>query len=80
MRYTLPTQHRLYFGIQVKKGKLDASGVTKTGNGNIAEIHTQALTRMVLLQQRTIQPSTSRIIRGQSTILRLRHHPLHQLP
>jgi hypothetical protein len=43
MRYTLPTQHRLYFGIQVKKGKLDASGVTKTGNANIAEIHNQAL-------------------------------------
>lgn len=43
MRYTLPTQHRLYFGIQVKKGKLDSSGVTKTGNANIAEIHHQAL-------------------------------------
>lgn len=43
MRYTLPTQHRLYFGIQVKKGKLDASGVTRTGNANIAEIHNQAL-------------------------------------
>ncbi len=43
MRYTLPTQHRLYFGIQVKKGKLDSSGVTKTGNANIAEIHNQAL-------------------------------------
>lgn len=43
MRYTLPTQHRLYFGIQVKKGKLDASGVTKPGNANIAEIHHQVL-------------------------------------
>jgi hypothetical protein len=43
MRYTLPTQHRLYFGIQAKKGKLDASGVTKTGNHNIAEIHNQVL-------------------------------------
>lgn len=43
MRYTLPTQHRLYFGIQVKKGKLDASGVTKARNANIAEIHNQAL-------------------------------------
>ena len=43
MRYTLPTQHQLYFGIQAKKGKLDASGVTKTGNANIAEIHNQAL-------------------------------------
>lgn len=43
MRYTLPTQHRLYFGIQVKKGKLDSSGMTKTGNFNVAEIHNQAL-------------------------------------
>jgi hypothetical protein len=32
MRYTLPTQRVLYFGIHAKKGKLDASGVTKAGN------------------------------------------------
>jgi hypothetical protein len=38
-----PTQHLLYFGIQVKKGKLDSSGVTPKGNVNIAEIHHQAL-------------------------------------
>jgi hypothetical protein len=43
MRYTLSTQHVLYFGIQAKKGKLDASGVTKAGNGNMAEIYNQAL-------------------------------------
>lgn len=43
MKYTLPTQHILYFGIQVKKGKLDSSGVSKSGNANIAEIHNQAL-------------------------------------
>lgn len=43
MRYTLPTQHVLYFGIQAKKGKLDSSGVTKTGNVNVAEILNQAL-------------------------------------
>jgi hypothetical protein len=41
MKYALPTQHMLYFGIQVKKGKLDASGVTKTGSANVAEIHNQ---------------------------------------
>jgi hypothetical protein len=41
MRYALPTQHRLYFGIQAKKGKLDAAGDSK--NSNIAEIHNQAL-------------------------------------
>ena len=29
MKFTLPTQHVLYFGIQAKKGQLDASGVSK---------------------------------------------------
>lgn len=38
MKFTLPTQHLLYFGIQAKKGKIDASGVSTT---NIAEIHNQ---------------------------------------
>jgi hypothetical protein len=46
MKFTLPTQHILYFGIQVKKGKLDASGISKTGNINVAEIHNQ-LTMML---------------------------------
>jgi hypothetical protein len=43
MKFTLPTQHVLYFGIQAKKGKLDSSGVTKPGNANIAEILNQVL-------------------------------------
>jgi hypothetical protein len=43
MKYMLPTQHMLYFGIQVKKGKLDASGVSKQGNTNMAEIYNQVL-------------------------------------
>lgn len=43
MKYMLPTQHWLYFGVQVKKGKLDASGMTKGSNANIAEIHNQVL-------------------------------------
>lgn len=38
MKYTLPTIHVLYFGIQVKKGKIDSSGVS---TANIAEIHNQ---------------------------------------
>ena len=42
MRYTLPTQHVLYFGLQVKKGKLDAAGMSKAATANIAEIHNQA--------------------------------------
>lgn len=43
MKYTLPTQHVLYFGIQAKRGKLDSSGVTKNGHANVAEILNQAL-------------------------------------
>ena len=41
MRHVLPTQHVLYFGLQVKKGKLDAAGVTRLGNANVAEILNQ---------------------------------------
>ena len=41
MKFTLPTQHVLYFGIQAKKGKIDASGVAKQGGSNVAEIHNQ---------------------------------------
>ena len=29
MRYMLPTQHFLYFGLQAKKGKIDAAGASK---------------------------------------------------
>jgi hypothetical protein len=41
MKFTLPTQHVIYFGIQAKKGKLDASGVSKAANVNVAEIFNQ---------------------------------------
>jgi hypothetical protein len=41
MKFTLPTQHVLYFGIQAKRGKLDAAGVSKDGKENVAEIHNQ---------------------------------------
>ena len=43
MKFVLPTLHVIYFGIQVKKGKLDSSGVTKAGQANVAEIHNQVL-------------------------------------
>lgn len=43
MKYVLPTQHVLYFGIQAKKGKLDSSGKSHSGNANLAEIYHQAL-------------------------------------
>lgn len=46
MKYTLPTQHVLYFGIQAKKDKLDSSGMSKPGNANVAEILNQ-LTMML---------------------------------
>lgn len=57
MRYTLPTQHVLYFGLQAKKGKLDAAGATSTGNANIAEIHHQAL---MMLAHEVFDPESSK--------------------
>jgi hypothetical protein len=41
MKYTLPTLHVLYFGIQAKKGKLDSAGMSKGGSSNIGEILNQ---------------------------------------
>ena len=55
MRYTLPTQHVLYFGLQAKKDKLDAAGTGK--NVNIAEIHNQAL---MMLGHAIFDPEPSR--------------------
>jgi hypothetical protein len=43
MKFTLPTQHVIYFGIQAKKGKLDTSGISKAANANVAEIHNQVM-------------------------------------
>jgi hypothetical protein len=43
MKFTLPTMHGLYFGIQAKKGKLDSAGMTKGSNANVAEVHRQSL-------------------------------------
>lgn len=57
MRFILPTQHVLYFGIQVKKGKLDASGVSKATNANISEIYNQVL---MMLGHEIFDPETSR--------------------
>jgi hypothetical protein len=41
MKYTLPTLHVLYFGIQAKKGKLDSAGMSKGGSSNIGELLNQ---------------------------------------
>lgn len=57
MRYTLPTQHVLYFGLQAKKGRLDAAGATRTGNANIAEIHNQVL---MMLAHEVFDPESSK--------------------
>jgi len=57
MRYVLPTQHFLYFGIQAKKGKLDAAGVSRGSNANISEIHNQVL---MMLGHEIFDPETSR--------------------
>lgn len=57
MRYVLPTQHVLYFGVQVKKAKLDAAGESKGSNRNISEIYQQAL---MMLGHEIFDPETSK--------------------
>jgi hypothetical protein len=57
MRFVLPTQHVLYFGIQAKKGKLDAAGEGRGSNTNIAEIYHQVL---MMLGHEIFDPETSR--------------------
>jgi hypothetical protein len=54
MKYTLPTLHVLYFGIQAKKGKLDSSGVSTS---NVAEIHNQIT---MMLGHEIFDPELSR--------------------
>ncbi|WP_419787987.1 hypothetical protein [Pseudodesulfovibrio sp.] len=57
MRYTLPTQHVLYFGIQAKRDKLDAAGASKRSNANIAEIHNQVV---MMLGHEIFDPEVNR--------------------
>jgi hypothetical protein len=57
MRYTLQTQHLLYFGLQAKKDKLDAAGATKSGCANMSEIYNQAL---MMLGHEIFDPETSK--------------------
>ena len=44
MKYRLPTGHWLYFGLQIKRGKIDSSA--RTSNENMAEVYHQI--RMML--------------------------------
>jgi hypothetical protein len=57
MKFTLPTMHGLYFGIQAKRGKLDSAGMTKGSNTNVAEVHRQAV---MMLGHKVFDPETSR--------------------
>lgn len=57
MKYTLPTLHVLYFGIQAKRGKLDSAGVGKDGSSNVAEIHNQV---NMMLGHEIFDPELSR--------------------
>jgi len=54
MKFTLPTLHVLYFGIQAKKGKVDASAVS---TANVAEIHHQVT---MMLGHEIFDPETSK--------------------
>jgi hypothetical protein len=65
MRFVLPTQHVLYFGIQAKKGKLDSAGVTKGSNANVSEIYNQVL---MMLGHEIFDPETSKKALGSGPI------------
>lgn len=57
MRYTLPTQHVLYFGLQAKRDKLDAAGTGKASTANVSEILNQTT---MMLGHEIFDPETSR--------------------
>jgi hypothetical protein len=57
MRFRLPTQHYLYFGVQAKKDKLDASAASKPGNSNIAVVLNEAL---MMLAHEIFDPETGK--------------------
>lgn len=59
MRYQLPTQHFLDFGLQVKKDKLDSAGRTKEGNANVAEVLNQA---QMMLAHEIFDPEVGRTV------------------
>ncbi len=57
MKLRLPTLHWLYFGMQAKRGKLDAAGVSKGSNANVAEILAQV---RMMLGHTVFDPETNR--------------------
>lgn len=57
MRFRLPTQHQLYFGLQAKIGKIDAAGRTEKGNANVAELLNQVT---MMLSFEIFDPETNK--------------------
>lgn len=57
MRFVLPTQHVLYFGVQAKRNKIDSSGRSKAGSANVAEIYHQTL---MMLAHEIFDPELNR--------------------
>jgi hypothetical protein len=57
MKLRLPTLHWLYFGIQAKRGKLEAAGLSKGSNANVAEILAQV---RMMLGHTLFDPETNR--------------------
>jgi hypothetical protein len=57
MRFTLPTQHFLYFGLQAKRAKLDSAGSSKADFANLAEILNQTV---MMLGHEIFDPETNR--------------------
>jgi hypothetical protein len=57
MKFMLPTQHTLYFGIQAKRDKIDASGVSRSGTANVAEILNQVT---MMLSHEIFDPETNK--------------------
>ena len=55
MKYRLPTGHWIYFGLQAKRGKIDAAAGTK--NLNVAEIHNQTT---MMLGHKIFDPETNK--------------------
>ena len=55
MKYHLPTRHWLYFGLQVKRGKIDSAAQTK--KGNVAEVYHQS---MMLLGYEIFDPDINK--------------------
>ena len=69
MRFTLPTQHFLYFGLQAKRDKLDAAGTSKGGTANVAEMLNQ-LTMM--LGHEVVRPRNKQTCARRSRVHRSR--------